>query len=62
MSKSNKKAASSDGSDTKRYRSLAQVKRDLFPKVVAAEETGGFGRRWSDEDLMADFFGPKPSA
>jgi len=58
MSKSAKKSSvSGDSQGQRRYRSVAEIKRDLFPNA-AAEETATNARERS-ESLMQDFFGPR---
>jgi hypothetical protein len=45
---------------TKRYGSIAEIKRDLFPNAAAEEaaaESGRGGREY--EKLMDEFFGPR---
>jgi hypothetical protein len=58
MPKSAKKSSpSGDSQGQRRYRSVAEIKRDLFPNA-AAEETATNARDRS-EGLMQDFFGPR---
>ena len=58
MSKSVKKpSVSGDSHGQRRYRSVAEIKRDLFPNA-AAEETATNARERS-EGLIQDFFGPR---
>jgi len=60
MPKSAKKPSVRGGSQSqRRYRSVAEIKRDLFPSA-AAEETATNARERS-EGLMQDFFGPRHS-
>ena len=58
MPKSTKKSIPSGTSQgQRRYRSVAEIKRDLFPNA-AAEETATNARD-RNEGLMQDFFGPR---
>jgi len=44
----------------KRYRSVAEIKRDLFPNAAAEERTGL--RRHSHEALLTELLGPSKTA
>jgi hypothetical protein len=62
MAKASKNVAQGSVSPalTKRYGSIAEIKRDLFP-VAAAEETAAISGRHEGgyEKLMNEFFGPQ---
>lgn len=63
MAKASRQAASGGRSEgktaqTKRYRSVAEIKRDLFPNAAAAELADNAHAR-GYETLMEDFFGPR---
>jgi hypothetical protein len=58
MAKPNRQEPATAKARPKRYRSVAEIKRDLFPNA-AAEEHASDVRRRGHEDLMDDFFGPR---
>jgi hypothetical protein len=66
MAKASKQAPRAAGSSgkpvlTKRYRSIAEIKRDLFPNAAAEEAEGAQGSR-GYENLLDEFFGPRQHA
>jgi len=57
MSKSSKQEHLGKSDGVKRYRSMGEIKRDLFPNAAAEEaETSARSR---GEVLMEDLFGPQ---
>lgn len=54
----NKPHGSGTSQAERRYRSVAEIKRDLFPNAAAAEQTATNAHERS-EGLMQDFFGPR---
>jgi hypothetical protein len=60
MAKANKQASALSGTPalTKRYGSISEIKRDLFPNAAAEEADIGRGNR-EYEKLMDEFFGPR---
>jgi hypothetical protein len=58
MAKPNKQEPATAKARLKRYRSVAEIKRDLFPNA-AAEEHASDVRQRGQEYLLDDFFGPR---
>lgn len=58
MAKANKQSPSAAESPAKRYRSMAEIKRDLFPNAAAEDQARGLRRR-NAEGMMDEFFGPR---
>lgn len=65
MAKASKQAPRGAGSSSepalsKRYRSIAEIKRDLFPNAAAEEAEARVGRGY--ENLLDELFGPRQGA
>lgn len=65
MARTEKKAASPTSGSlpalSKRYSSIAEIKRDLFPNA-AAEDAATAASEHGYENLMDEYFGPRQSA
>lgn len=52
-------ASSGKASLAKRYGSIAEIKRDLFPNAAAEEAATELGQERAHESLLNEFFGPQ---
>ncbi len=62
MAKKSKKAPGANNAAlTKRYDSIAEIKREFFPNAAAEEEAEATARQGNHayENLMDEFFGPR---